>query len=99
MRPTTVEYLDENQLVWDEPPMSKREIANLARERWLRVVAALKERPGEWAIVARKPTRQHLNTGSVVERLGPDFQVASRVVDGEGRLYARYNPATETEGA
>lgn len=87
-----VRHLDEHELIWEAPAKSKQDKDRESRERWLRITAALKEKPFEWAVIAIKEQRGQLNKAEAIARLGTEYEVTSRSVGAETRLYARYTP-------
>ncbi len=77
---------------WEEPPGIKGGPVH----DWAAIAAALRSRPGQWAVVA--VCRNQATAGSTAqgvrrgkyEVLGPGFEAKARTVDGEPRVYARY---------
>lgn len=80
-------------IVWEEPPAALRgSTAQIAA-----FAAALRERPGEWALYPRAISATSMGSigtrikagGSAFTPAG-SFDAVTRVVDGERRLYVRY---------
>lgn len=63
---------------------------------WMRMLEPLMNQPGRWAIVARKQSRSVASTTAqnlrqrIVRIPTGQWEFASRTVDGEARVYARY---------
>ncbi|MEU3851785.1 hypothetical protein [Streptomyces sp. NPDC029554] len=70
------------------------------------VAAALKARPGQWAVVRTVPARTTAATSAYNIRVAKSaayapagsFEAVSRSVDGEYRVYARYVGPVSAEG-
>lgn len=92
-------------LVWGPPPdpqpISHPHTHSGGRgptSRWIGIAAQLRSRPGEWAIVHVATIRQTADdyasriSRGLLPATGPrgSFQGASRHVDGQYRVYARY---------
>jgi len=92
MQGNPVRYLDPNELIWEAPPKSKNDKAREARERWSQIAATLKGNPYEWAIITVREQRGAVDKTAATARLGADYEVTSRSVGVETRLYARYAP-------
>lgn len=82
-------------LVWEEPP------AKAGRPgRYAGIAAALKERPGQWAVIRTYPSEQarrgwgfasQIREGKLIDfRNG--FEAAARTVEGQVRVYVRFVP-------
>lgn len=80
----------------DPPPSSNGGYGDNTDHR--AAAAALRERPGDWAFVkvsgtqsSAGTTARHIRTG-YLQAYAPrgSFEAASRTVDGEHRVYARY---------
>jgi hypothetical protein len=84
-------------LPWEEPPAST--VGAARPSRWTKVAAALRERPGQWALV-RTDSRSTADAANVRRgtiaafRPAGAFEAKSRVnADGTFSIWARYNPA------
>lgn len=88
--------MSEIQIVWKEPP------PKVTRSKWADMLAPLKERPGEWAMVkADTPAR----IGGLRTRLAKTSAIrgqfelrAHKLADDAAELYARFNPQAEAVG-
>lgn len=80
-------------LVWENPP------AKTGRPgKYAHIAAALRERPGDWAIIRTYPAEQSkrawgfantLREGKLIDfRHG--YEAAARTIDGQVRVYVRY---------
>lgn len=79
---------DPDSITWEEPPAKSRP----APERMARLIARLKERPGEWAKLGSD--YKTANAGSPYKRHGIEI-VTRRQPDGNFAIYARW-PAPES---
>lgn len=80
---------------WEQPPAGRDK--PITRTAWGPIVAELRTRPGEWAVVAVKPTAAaaatvaaHMRRGIYTGMSRGEFEAMARTVDGEYRVYARY---------
>lgn len=79
------------------PDMAPNSRTKRSRQH-LEAAAALRERPGEWAVIKTTPTSQaarsaatHIRTGLLAAyRPARSFEATSRTVEGEHRVYARF---------
>ena len=87
-------YFDSHELTWQEPPprMDVRIRNNAAKERWQRVVASLKSKPGEWAVVAQSTENKTLTPSQIRKALGYECEVVTRRANGTVTAYARWMP-------
>lgn len=85
-------------LVWEDPPAKKNQSGKYAA-----LAAALRERPGQWAVVRTYDTTQSkrawgfcgsIRVGKLVDLRG-GFEAVARTVGSEVRVYARFAPVTE----
>lgn len=83
-----------DELRWEDPPVLA---ANRSRNHPDRAAAAaLRARPGEWAIVSTSQTITRAQSkASFISRgktasFGAGFDAVARTVDGEHRVYVRY---------
>lgn len=86
-----VHYPSPDSLTWGEPPASRAAVQGARQQHFAAIREALMARPGEWAIVAMRPNDK-LAGHNVRPYLDEQFEVVSRKVDGEMRVYARYMP-------
>ncbi|WP_293783610.1 hypothetical protein [uncultured Aeromicrobium sp.] len=79
-------------LVFEEPP------ARTNVGRYAEIAAALRERPGRWAVVKTWPAERkkaawsfasHVNSGKLADMRG-GFEATARTIDGQTRVYVRY---------
>ncbi len=90
-----------------EPPIPKtRQRAQARAQAFAPIIAALRQRPGEWARVASMPTRTARNTASNVTRGRWGFQPpgsfeerTARISDDETILWVRYMPPNPDSAA
>jgi hypothetical protein len=82
-------------IVWEDPPEGRGPETRLTK--WAIIGAALRSRPGEWALVEVKPSAAIASSVARNIRLGlvrvgqpGEFDATSRNIDGEFRVYARY---------
>lgn len=81
------------EVVWSDPPAAAGTSATTSRQR---KAAALRERPGQWAIIARGGDNRRtlvtaIRTGKVPAFMPThDWEAVSRKVGGEVVVYARY---------
>lgn len=78
-------------LVWEEPPpkMSSRAYAS----RWVEIAKALKESPGQWALVMESPVPCSNNTKACLGKYLPSgkVEVTQRTMpDRSFKCWARY---------
>lgn len=86
-------------LVWEEPPNK-----NHRPGKYAAIAAALRERPGQWAVIRTYPAEQSkrgwgfantIREGKLVDfRHG--FESCARTVDGQVRVYVRFAPVQVT---
>lgn len=86
-------------LRWEDPP-STRNGAGGRDGRWIEIAAALRSKPGQWAVVDVAPTSNRaaslaaaLRNDRYAAMRGDDdgfFEANARLKDGEHRVYARY---------
>ncbi len=85
------------ELVWENPPAKTR------RSKYADVAAALKENPGQWAVLRTVDANHkksiwsmtgHIHSGKYVDFQDPHgrFEACARTINGTTRLYARYVP-------
>lgn len=85
-------------LVWEDPPQRKK------TGKYGAITAALRERPGRWAVVRtldstdKKQAWSFSNTissGKLIDFRSTDgrFEAVCRSTNGESRVYVRYLPA------
>lgn len=79
---------------WEEPPPSRR---SPTVHDWAAIADALRSNPGTWALVAVCPSMQiaastarYVRESHYKPLRGDVYEAASRLVDGESRVYARY---------
>lgn len=82
--------MSEIEIVWKEPP------PKVVRSKWVDILAPLRERPGEWAMVkADTPARvsglrQRLVKNATIKA---EFELrAHKVSDEAAELYVRFKP-------
>jgi hypothetical protein len=87
-------YFDSHELTWQTPPprFDVKMRSHHAQERWTRVAEALKDNPGEWAVVAQSIENKTLTPSQIRKALGYNFEVVTRRSDGVVRAYARWVP-------
>jgi hypothetical protein len=85
----------EIEIVWKEPP------PKVSRSKWAELLAPLKERPGEWAMVK---TGEPKRISGLRQRLAKaqsirgQFELRSHTVSDElAELYARYQPTPSSD--
>ena len=74
---------------WAEPPARRRG----RPEKWLAVCDALRERPGEWALIRRGRTSdaQPWRDGRIAGTMPGEFEATTRSAgDGKYDIYVRY---------
>lgn len=78
---------------WEPPPAERTKPRRIAQ--WEGVAADLRERPGEWALIATGV--EHANTAGQINAArircfapAGAFEAQRQLVDGEIRVYARY---------
>lgn len=85
-------------LVWEEPPTQKGRPGKYAT-----IAAALKERPGKWAVLRTYPSEHAkrgwgfantIREGKLID-FRDGFEAAARTVDGQVRVYVRFQPVAE----
>lgn len=88
-------------LVWERPPARTRKSGQYAG-----IAAALKERPGEWAIIRTYPTYKRaggfagaIRAGKLVDFREGRFEVQVHTVDNSARVYVRYQPVATVAGS
>jgi len=81
-------------IAWEDPPAGT---ARSGVTDWRRVADELRQRPGQWAVVATRPSSGAAATIAGAIRKGSRagmpsgaFEARARTVDGECRVYARY---------
>jgi hypothetical protein len=84
-----ITYFDSNEIVWEAPPRSRKEIAQEREDRWARIYKTLRDHPNEWAVIAVKPGPS-ANVEPFKFKFGPEFDVTTRRMGSETRIYARY---------
>lgn len=81
-------------LVWENPP------AKVAEGKYASVAAALKARPGQWAVLRTyEGANSHrgwkfaaaIRSGKLVD-FREGFEATSRTIDNQVRVYVRYQP-------
>ena len=84
-------------LVWEEPPTKTGQPGKYAG-----VAAALQERPGQWAFVRAYPTYKKaggfagaVRTGKLIDFRSGGFECRVVTVDGQARVYIRFQPVAE----
>jgi hypothetical protein len=83
-----------DEIVWEAPP--EPTWSNRPRVgKWTRLLAPLRDRPGEWANLGEHHcgTVSRIKTGQVGDAKPGEFEATSRGVDREtnkGTLYVRY---------
>lgn len=90
-----------SQFRFEDPPPAAR---GGRKNSQLEAAEALRGRPGEWGMVVVCVSRTSAGSMARAIRLGKtktwlpagDFEAATRTVDGEHRVYARYVPDTES---
>jgi hypothetical protein len=77
-------------LKWGDPPGAGRRVYD--NTKWARIADALRERPGEWALVTENGTSgSNSNALHLLARRGPGFEVTSRKQpDNTVNVWARY---------
>lgn len=79
-------------LVWEEPP------ARSGEGRYAEISAALRARPGQWAVIRTYQGEQkkrgwsfasHVNSGKLIDFPADGFEACARTVDGQVRVYVR----------
>jgi hypothetical protein len=77
------------EIKWEEPGLKRR-----ARIDWVSVFAALRSRPGAWALVAENAspgTAQNIKRGRLGGASAGEFDAVMRgLKDSRGSVYARY---------
>lgn len=84
-------------LRWEGPPPEVRANRATYKTKWAAIAATLRQHPGEWAVIEAKATHNAASSTANAIRSGVyrdmtrgEFEAASRAVDGEYRVYARY---------
>ena len=88
---------------WEDPPTPTRAERKRRQPIWAERLGVLKTRPGVWGHVHTMKAAQAAVTNmrlGKVRGVDPlDYELTSRVVNGSGRVYAKYIGHLRTEGA
>ena len=79
---------------WMAPP-HRSTFGPVPGKKWESILAPLRERPGEWAVVLTGPVKNIRAQAGNLRRGGrvvcpPGFEFTTRTIDGEGHLFARF---------
>src|SRR3954471_13743324 len=94
-------------IVWEAPPAAARSSRSLPHPQLAAFAAALRSRPGEWALYPRPLSSGSCTVTQQVIKQGQrskwtpagTFDATVRTVDGQRRLYVRYIGEAEAGSA
>lgn len=79
-------------LVWEQPPTRAKKAG-----RYAAIAAALRERPGQWAVIRTYPTYKKaggfagaIRAGKLVDFRDGRYEVQVHTVEGAARVYVRW---------